>query len=82
MHFLGGDASCEKHSYNAALSRSVGQAVFILGDFNAGEITGQLSNLHQYVSCPTCLHLTLGHCYGAIPEACVAHCRLPWTIGP
>ena len=33
-------------SYNRAINRSGDQAVFVLGDFNACDITGLLPNLH------------------------------------
>ena len=38
-------------SYNRAINRSVDQAVFVLGDINACDITGLLPNLHQNVTC-------------------------------
>ena len=43
-------------SYNKAVSRSVDQTVFILGDFNTCEISDLLPNLEQYVTCHTRLN--------------------------
>ena len=70
-------AECIAESYNKALSRSVDQPVFILGDFNTCDITKHLPNLHQYVTCPTRLDKTLDLCYGNVPGAYAAKCRPP-----
>ncbi|XP_077985307.1 uncharacterized protein LOC144439947 [Glandiceps talaboti] len=56
-------------SYNAAVNRSVDQPVFILGDFNMCDISSQLPNLQQYVTCSTRLNHTLDKCYGNISDA-------------
>ena len=40
-------------SYNRAINRPGDQAVIVLGDFNASDITGLLPNLHQNVTCPS-----------------------------
>lgn len=64
-------------SYNKAVSRSVDQPVFLLGDFNTCDISQQLPQLHQYVSCPTRMKNTLDKCFGNIPEAYVSKCRPP-----
>ena len=37
-------------SYNKAVSRSVDQPVFSLGDFNSCDISDHLSNLEQFVT--------------------------------
>ena len=39
-------AKRDVESYNRAMTRSGDQAVFVLGDFNACDITGLLPNLH------------------------------------
>ena len=46
-------------SYRGAVNRPVNQTVFLLGDFNACDITGLLPNLHQHVTCPTRSNKTL-----------------------
>ena len=60
--------------YNRAISRSMEQAVFVLGDFN---ITRVLSSLHQSVSCPTRLDSFFDLCYSNIPEVFQSLCRPP-----
>ena len=64
-------------SYNNAVSRSVDQPVFLLGDFNTCDMSQQLPHLHQYVSCPTRLNKTLDKSYGNISDAYISKCRPP-----
>ena len=63
-------ARAEHHSYNKALScRSAHQPVLVCGGFNTCNIrlTSLLPNLHEYVTCPTCLNKTVDMCCGNIP---------------
>ena len=50
------DAEC----YYRTISRSIEQAVFVLGDFNSCDITSLLPDLYQSVTCPTRLNKTKG----------------------
>lgn len=63
--------------YYNALVRSGGGPVFLLGDFNRCDITPFLSNLEQYVTCPTRYNNTLDLCYGNVPGAYKCVCRPP-----
>ena len=53
--------------YNRTISRSIDQAVFVLGDLNSCDITSLLPDLHQSVTCPTRLNKTIDLCYSNIP---------------
>ena len=64
-------------SYNRAINRSADQAVFVLGDFNACDITGLLPNLHQNVTCPTRFNKTIDLSFSNIPDAFQSLCRPP-----
>ena len=63
-------------SFNEAVSRSVDQPVFILGDFNSCDLSPHLPTLQQYITCPTRLNRTIDLCYGntrAPTDLCVDH---------
>ena len=64
-------------SYNRAINRSGDQAVFVLGDFNACDITGLLPKLHQNVTCPTRFNKTIDLCFSNVPDAFQSLCRPP-----
>ena len=56
-------------SFNEAVSRSVDQHVFILGDFNSCDLSPHLRTLQQYITCPTHLNRTIDLCYGNTESA-------------
>lgn len=56
-------------SFNAALSRSADQPVFVLGDFNTCDLSPHLPTLQQYVTTPTRSTHILDQCFGNIPDA-------------
>ena len=64
-------------SFNEAVSRSVDQPVFILGDFNSCDLSPHLPTLQQYITCPTRLNRTIDLCYGNIESAYRPVCRPP-----
>ena len=47
----------------------------MLGNFNSFHITSLLSDLHQSVTCLTCLNKAIDLCYGNIPDAFESLCR-------
>ena len=63
-------------SYNRAINRSGDQAVFVLGDLNACDIT-LLPNLHQNVTCPTRFNETIDLSFSNNPDAFQSLCRPP-----
>ena len=56
-------------SFNEAVSRSVDQPVFILGDFNSCDLSPHLPTLQQYITCPTRVNRTIDLCYGNVESA-------------
>ena len=64
-------------SFNAALSRSADQPVFILGDFNTCQLSHHLPTLQQYVTTPTRSTRILDQCFGNIPDAYKSVSRPP-----
>lgn len=56
---------------------SNGDPVFLLGDFNLCKVSSILTNLQQYVTCPTRKNNILDLCYGNVLEAYRCECSIP-----
>ena len=70
-------ATLKTAAFNEAVSRSVDQPVFILGDFNFCDLSPHLPTLQQYITCPTRLNRTIDMSYGSIESAYRPVCRPP-----
>ena len=70
-------AALKTAAFNEAVSRSVDQPVFILGDFNFCDLSPHLPTLQQYITCPTRLNRTIDMSYGNIESAYRPVCRPP-----